>query len=234
MEKDDGRLRAESEGGVNENASSSVWSLSDFDKKAFSEKELREAIFNFIDLKDKYTAQHCLNVAGYAGKIARMAGFSERGALIVKHAGLLHDIGKVLIDKSILLKKGRLTEAEFYQMQSHPEKGMRCLSMFDLREEIVDAAWHHHERYDGKGYPDGLSGTGIMLPTRIITVCDIVDAMRSSRPYSKGKSLDEIIDELERVRGEQTDPGITDLMITYLQGEKEKEDKDENKLIMIV
>lgn len=204
--------------------------------EGLTEEELRNAVFNFIEMKDKYTAVHCRNVARYAAMLAHAAGFSDNGVGAVRNAALLHDVGKVLIDNRILNKEGGLTDQEYYQIQSHAEKGMQCLSKFNFREEIVDGAWHHHEKCDGTGYPDGLTKNGIMLSTRVISVADTVEAMLGVRPYHRhGYSLAYVKNELVRVRGKQLDEGLVDLMLVLLDSgqidipEEQRKDYDDKR-----
>lgn len=198
-----------------------------------TEEGLRDAVFNFIEMKDKYTAVHCKNVARYAAMLAHAAGFSDTDVDTVRDAALLHDVGKVLVDNRILNKEGSLTDREYYQIQSHAEKGMLCLSKFNFREEIIDGAWHHHEKCDGTGYPDGLTKNGILLSTRIISVADTVEAMLGVRPYHRqGYSLQYVIKELKEARGTQLDEDLVDLMLKMIdRGQIEGPVQEEGGLI---
>ena len=136
-----------------------------------------------LELKDPFTKEHSSRVTEYAAKIAKKMGFSKTKLEKIKNTGLLHDIGKVGISDLILQKKGKLTEDEENIIKKHAEIGEGFIdsSLSFLIEK--KAIRQHHERYDGKGYPDGLIGENITLITRILTVCDAYDAIRAARPY---------------------------------------------------
>ena len=165
-----------------------------------------------------YTHEHVLRSVDYATKIIQH--LRKRGAIAgamqeeVLLAGiLLHDIGKIFTPKEILYKPGPLNEDEWVIMRRHPVDGAEILGRIAGLQEIALSVRYHHERWDGKGYPDGLSGEQIPLGARIASVVDVFDAMVSDRPYRKAMSVDQAIAELKRCRGTQFDPMFVDTMI---------------------
>lgn len=179
--------------------------------------QLVKAIYKLIEIKDMRTANHCRAVAYYSECIGIYLGLKAKDVELLKDAAMLHDIGKIMVDLAILNKQDKLTSRELLQIQCHSEIGMRILSGFHLNEEIVDAAWHHHERWDGNGYPDGLNGANINLFTRIICVSDALEAMSAKRPYDNPLPFEKIISELTEGAGAQFDPliaeGARDLLL---------------------
>jgi len=164
-----------------------------------------------IEARDRYTQQHSQRVTKLSVKIAEEMGYTQEEIDTIKFAGVLHDIGKISISDSILLKKGKLTQNEIKVVQTHPvvgEKILRPLGLLPAERAIVR---HHHERWDGKGYPDGLAGSEIPLLARIITVVDSYDAMTSNRPYRKAMESKKAVDELVRCCGAQFDKDIVDV-----------------------
>ncbi|MBR4575536.1 MAG: HD domain-containing protein [Lachnospiraceae bacterium] len=172
---------------------------------------------NFIDTKDRYTKGHSARVSYYSQKIAEKLGMSEDEVRDIGYIGLMHDCGKLAIPGTILNKPGTLTEEEFDIMRSHTTNGGSILSEFSAIEGIKDGALYHHERYDGKGYMEGLSGEDIPLVARIIGVADALDAMNSDRCYRNHLSRDVIIAELENNKGTQFDPKIAQITIDMIQ-----------------
>jgi HD-GYP domain-containing protein (c-di-GMP phosphodiesterase class II) len=166
-----------------------------------------------IDAKDSYTRGHSQRVALLASELALAAGFDEYGAERVRIAGLLHDVGKIGVAEAVLRKVGRLTPDEFEQIKQHPRIGERILADIPFLEDIVPGVLHHHERYDGKGYPDGLAGESIPLIARILTVADSFDAMSSSRSYRPALSRAAVLEEMRQCKGTQFDPALVDLFV---------------------
>mgnify|MGYP001212055667 CR=1 FL=1 len=138
-----------------------------------------------LEAKDKYTSGHSQRVTGYSVEIAREMGFSADYIEKIRLAGKVHDIGKIGIRSSILLKPGKLTEEEYGHIKSHPEVGEKILAPIFEDKMILEMVRHHHERYDGKGYPDSLEGEEIPFGARVLAVADTYDAMTSERPYRK-------------------------------------------------
>ncbi|RMG13189.1 MAG: HD domain-containing protein [Deltaproteobacteria bacterium] len=162
-----------------------------------------------IEAKDPYTRGHSELVGRYAAAIARDLGLSEREVEAARLGGLLHDCGKVGVPDEILLKPGRLSEEEYAIMKRHPEVGMRIVAPLEaLPEEAADAVLHHHEHYDGSGYPHGLAGESIHLVARIVHVADAYEAMTAARIYRAPRTVHYVREEFERWAGRQFDPQV--------------------------
>lgn len=171
------------------------------------------AFLKLLETHDPYTKDHCTHVASLAVKMAEKLKLPDEFKTRIYYAALIHDIGKALIPKETLNKPGRLTTAEYEQINLHPIYGAQALCQVKALEEVAMAVRHHHERFDGKGYPDGLSGTEIPLMARIIALCDTYDAMTNDRPYRKAISHGEAIDEILSQAGGQFDPKLTQTFI---------------------
>ncbi|MCR4927699.1 MAG: HD domain-containing protein [Lachnospiraceae bacterium] len=179
------------------------------------------AIANAVDAKDVRTHQHSMRVAEYSVLIAQEMNcfkwWQKRKALSeLGKAAKLHDIGKIGVPDSVLNKVGRLTDEEYVQMKSHVTRGAEILKDFTLVEHAVDGTRYHHERYDGKGYPDGLKGDEIPLFGRIIAVADAFDAMTSNRVYRNHMDTDYVLTEMKRGRGTQFDPVVIDAFFSLI------------------
>ncbi|VWX35313.1 HD domain-containing phosphohydrolase [Exiguobacterium oxidotolerans] len=169
-----------------------------------------------LDARDPYTAGHSLRVAEYSVEIARAADLPDEQIELLRKSALLHDIGKIGIRDAVLLKEGRLTEEEFDEIKRHPVIGVHILSQVDLPETlqpILPGVKYHHERYDGKGYPEGLTGDAIPLFGRIMAIADAYDAMTSDRPYRKGMPAEQALSILEEGSGTQWDATFTKLFL---------------------
>lgn len=184
-----------------------------------------ETIAGAIDARDEYTGGHSERVGLYAQALARQMAdeydFSEEDILRIHYIGLIHDIGKIGVADSVLNKAGKLTDEEFSLMKKHSEIGYEIMS--SLGEEIegaLDGIRYHHERFDGRGYPDGLSGEDIPLIARILCLADSYDAMTSNRVYRKRLTREEVIGELRKCSGTQFDPKIADIFISLLESGK--------------
>jgi putative nucleotidyltransferase with HDIG domain len=160
-----------------------------------------EALSATVDARDTYTAGHSRRVAASARVIARELGLSGDELDIVDQAALLHDIGKIGVPDAVLLKEGPLTAAEWVVMRSHPEEGARIIERLGYLDEVVPGIRHHHERIDGRGYPDGLLGDEVPLAARIIHVADSLDAMTTKRLYREERSFEEALEEIRDGRG---------------------------------
>jgi putative nucleotidyltransferase with HDIG domain len=160
-----------------------------------------EALSATVDARDTYTAGHSRRVAASAIVIAKELDLSGHELVVVDQAALLHDIGKIGVPDAVLLKEGPLTAAEWVVMRSHPEEGARIIERLGYLDEVVPGIRHHHERMDGRGYPDGLLGDEIPLAARIIHVADALDAMTTKRLYREERSFEEALDEIRRGRG---------------------------------
>ncbi len=173
------------------------------------------AIANAVDAKDVRTNEHSQRVAEYSVLIAKEMGcfkgwHEDKELNELRKAAQLHDIGKIGVPDSVLNKVGRLTDEEYVQMKSHVERGAEILKDFTLVEHATDGTRYHHERYDGRGYPDGLKGEEIPLFGRIICVADAFDAMTSNRVYRNHMDTDYVMNEMKRGRGTQFDPKVLD------------------------
>lgn len=175
--------------------------------------QIVQALAASVDAKDRYTHGHSSRVAEYAREIARRAGYSEEEQDGIYMMGLLHDVGKIGIQDAIINKAGRLTDDEFAQIKTHPTVGSEILgNITDLPNLSVGARWHH-ERYDGRGYPDGLAGEDIPEDARIIAVADTYDAMTSNRSYRDQLPQEYVRAEIERCSGSQFDPRFAAIML---------------------
>ena len=168
-----------------------------------------------------YTSGHSSRVALYAREIARRMGKDETEQERIYVTGLLHDIGKIGVPEAIINKTSRLTDEEFGKIKEHPSIGHEILrNVTELPGLATGARWHH-ERYDGKGYPDGLAGKDIPEDARIIAVADAYDAMTSNRAYSGIRPQETVRAEILRCRGSQFDPEIADIMIGMIDDDKD-------------
>ncbi len=167
-----------------------------------------QALVAAVEAKDPYTRWHSTNVAKYAVAIARDMGLSPSQLEEIHIASILHDVGKIGISELIISKPERLSPEEFDIMKDHPAHGIRILEPIGFSASITSAIYQHHERYDGKGYPQGLAGDRIVLPARILNVADTIDAMVSERPYRGTISSPDVLRELDRESGKQFDPQV--------------------------
>lgn len=185
-----------------------------------NEKMIEQSIstfMGFIDAKDSNTNGHSRRVADYAEKLAKRLGYSEEECHRLYYIALMHDCGKIGIPESILQKPGRLTDEEYTVIKNHTTLGGELLKNFTSLEHIREGALYHHERYDGRGYPAGLSGEEIPITGRIICVADSFDAMNSARCYRGRLTKEKIMEELIENRGTQFDPKIVDCMVELLE-----------------
>ncbi len=167
-----------------------------------------------IDAKDHYTYNHSNRVARLSSALAQAMGVDANLIKEIEHAASIHDIGKIGIEEVILRKKGGLTDDEYSEIKKHPAIGVRIVQAIPFLEEAIPVILHHHERYDGKGYPDGIKGRDIPLSARIVGVADAVDAMMSSRPYRDALSKESVIEEMKVNSGVQFDPDIIGLILS--------------------
>lgn len=190
-----------------------------------------------IDAKDRYTSGHSQRVADYSLAIAKRMGKSEADQKIIYYAGLLHDIGKIRVSEEVINKPARLTEEEFNQIRIHPVSGYHILK--DIHEDIRIAygAKYHHERYDGKGYPNALEGENIPEIARIIGVADAYDAMASNRSYRDALPQEIVRSEIEKGKGKQFDARIADIMLQMIDEDTNydmcQSDKNSKNILVI-
>jgi HD-GYP domain-containing protein (c-di-GMP phosphodiesterase class II) len=182
------------------------------------------SILQALDCKDHYTFGHSMRVTYFSLVIGKEMNLTEAELKSLEYSALFHDIGKIGIPDAVLNKPSRLTDEEFEIMKSHPEKSATILSGFSLFEEAAKNARLHHERFDGRGYPEGLKGEAIPLYARIILIADTFDAMTSTRPYRKGLPYAVAYEELMRFSGTQFDPMLVQ---AFIRGMRKEENKGE-------
>jgi putative nucleotidyltransferase with HDIG domain len=174
---------------------------------------LLHSLTSAVDAKDAYTCGHSERVAMLSKLIAQNAGLDEAQVDRIYMAGLLHDVGKIGVAESILQKPGRLTDEEFTQMKRHPEIGAHILADVKQVQDIIPGVMHHHERFDGRGYPARLAGRDIPMMGRIICLADCFDAMTSTRTYRKAMPLEVALADMRRCSGTQFDPALTEAFL---------------------
>ncbi len=182
--------------------------------------EVTTALSQTIDAKDKYTKGHSNRVAKYSRMLAQALGEDEKTQENIYYVALLHDIGKIGVPNAIINKPGKLTDEEYEIIKTHPVIGSDILKTISSMPEISIGARSHHERYDGKGYPDGLAGENIPWIARIIGVADAYDAMTSNRSYRQYLPQDVVKAEIEKCRGIQFDPRVADAMLKLIDADK--------------
>lgn len=185
-----------------------------------------DALVTAIDNKDNYTRRHSEDVARWGVMIAKQLGFTPEQQRSLRMCGLLHDVGKIAVPDSILRKPGRLNDDEFKVMQQHPVFGALIVKEVPDLDEVLGGIKHHHERHDGRGYPDRLKGEDIPLFGRILAVPDCFSAMTTNRPYRQGLSWEEAIAEIERGKGTQFDPVMAD---AFMRGIREMQAEEQAK-----
>ena len=183
--------------------------------------EVMEALAHTIDAKDEYTRGHSIRVAKYSRMIAEKMGLSAEQCENIYYMGLLHDIGKIGVPNEIINKTSKLTDEEYETIKKHPVTGFDILAEIKCRPDLATGARWHHERYDGKGYPDHKAGEEIPLEARVIAVADSYDAMTSNRSYRSYLPQDVVREELEKNEGTQFDGEIAKYMIVIIDEDKE-------------
>ncbi len=190
-------------------------------------QEMKEAHINSIaaltttlEANEPYTHGHSYRVSKYCVRLGRAMGLSPQELETMEYGGLLHDIGKIAITNDIICKPGRLTEEEFGKLTAHPAIGAEIVKQIKFLQQTADLVRHHHERPDGKGYPDGLKGDDISIGAGIMNVCDAFDAMTSDRSYRKALPVEKAVEELVRFRGTQFNAAVVDTLVSlYNRGE---------------
>ena len=176
-----------------------------------------EILRHVVESRDKETKGHSERVAILAKELAEQIQLPQDDIETIHIAGLFHDVGKIGIPDSILLKNGALTKEEFMTIKDHPAEGERIIVSYAPFKNLLNIVRGHHERYDGTGYPDGKAGNDICLGARIIAVADSFDAMMSNRTYRKSLGFDKTIDELKKGKGTQFDPAIVDAFMKLVE-----------------
>jgi len=191
--------------------------------------KIRQSFFNAmtslayaLEARDEYTSGHSNRVTVSALAISEQLGVDPIQTETIRLASMVHDIGKIGIKENVLNKPGKLTEEEFRHIKTHPEIGERILQPVVDNQEIISIVRHHHERYDGNGYPDGLKAEEIPLGARILAVADSYDAMTSQRPYRAALHQNEALDELGKGKGTQFDPQMVDIFISFSSRQQEE------------
>jgi putative nucleotidyltransferase with HDIG domain len=180
-------------------------------------EELFRSLAKVFDMRDPYVGGHAAQVAVYAVAIATEMGLPPERIELIRQAAYLHDIGKLSIPEAILHKPGKLTEIEYEFVKKHTDIGADLLDSVEGLKHLAPYVRHHHERWDGRGYPLGLSGEEIPLEARILNVCDSVETMASDRPYHRGMSMKAIVDEVQRCSGTQFDPIVAQTLVSLVQ-----------------
>lgn len=187
-----------------------------------------KALAKTIDAKDRYTSGHSQRVANYSREIAKRMGKSKEEQREIYYAGLLHDVGKIRVSEEVINKPGRLTNEEFDQIKIHPVTGYHILKDIYETKNIAEGAKFHHERYDGNGYPNGLSGKNIPEIARIIGIADAYDAMASNRSYRSALPQEKVRSEIVNGKGVQFDPDIAEIMLQMMNEDKNYEMRQMN------
>ena len=169
-----------------------------------------------VEAKDSYTRGHSDRVSAFSVLIGKYLGLSEGDLRILRIGGLFHDIGKIGVPDSVLLKEGKLTDDEYSEIKNHPSIGKQILSNATIFKDMIPIVYHHHEKFDGTGYPEGLKGDQIPYFARITAVADTFDAMTSNRSYRKALPLDVVRNEIEKCSGKQFDPDIAKVFLDIL------------------
>ncbi|MBX2994745.1 MAG: HD domain-containing protein [Bdellovibrionaceae bacterium] len=188
-----------------------------------------ESILTSLKVADPETYAHCLRVGEHARKLAKFAGLTEYQQRVAQFSGLMHDVGKMGVDLAITHKPGKLTDSEYDIMKSHPilsEEIIQPMAHHEFFQQILPAVRGHHERVDGKGYPDKLHGEDVPLIARVILIVDTLDAMGQTRAYRKGLPVDVIYKELERFAGTQFDQALVKIFLEVHQRHWDKEAAD--------
>jgi putative nucleotidyltransferase with HDIG domain len=183
--------------------------------------EAVESLNATVDAKDPYTAGHSQRVQRIAVALGEELGLGREQLEVLRFAGLFHDIGKIGVPDAILTKPDRLTELEFEIVKRHPEDGARIVGRLHRLNAAVPVILHHHERWDGNGYPYGLHGDGIPLEAAVVGLADALDAMTTDRPYSCARTLEDATEEIVRNGGTQFAPAVVDAFLTLVDREPE-------------
>lgn len=170
-----------------------------------------------VEAKDTYTRGHSDRVSEFSALIGKAVNLSDADLKTLKIGGLFHDIGKIGVPDSILLKESKLTDDEYSEIKNHPSIGAHILSTASIFKDIIPIVKHHHEKYDGSGYPGRLCGKDIPYLARITAIADSFDAMTSRRTYRDSLPIETVISEFERCRGTQFDPELTDVFLDILR-----------------
>jgi HD-GYP domain-containing protein (c-di-GMP phosphodiesterase class II) len=204
-------------GGVAQQAKLAIANASSYEGLERTFVSTVEALANALEANDEYTSRHARSISDLALRVGEALGLDERTLKQLELGALLHDIGKIGIPNDILSKPGRLTAAERRIVQTHPELGERIIAPIDRLQSVRPIVRHAHERWDGAGYPDGISGEDIPLESRIILVCDAYHSMTTDRPYRRRLSHPEALRRLAEGAGTQFDPRVVEVALGVLE-----------------
>lgn len=202
-----------------------------YDKLENAYMESIETLRFTVDAKDPYTRGHSDRVSEYAVLIGKYLNLSENDIKLLKIGGLFHDIGKIGVPDAILLKTDRLTNDEYSEVKNHPAIGAHILSNASIFQDILPIVKHHHERYDGKGYPGKLTGEKIPYLARIAAIADTFDAMTSKRAYRDSLDIKIVKEEFQNCKGTQFDPKLADLFLDILNNHYDEIEKIQKKYV---
>ncbi len=213
-----------------------IWLQKDLEMAVNEKTKENESLFlhvvaclaDAIDAKDTYTNGHSGRVAKYSREIAKRYGYDEHSQDSIYMMGLLHDVGKIGVPDEVINKPGRLTDEEFECIKKHPSIGGRILGNIKEMPMLAAGAKWHHERYDGRGYPEGLAGEDIPEQARIIAVADAYDAMTSNRSYRGALPQETVRGEIEKGKGSQFDPRFADIMLSMIDEDKDYSMRDKH------
>lgn len=187
-------------------------------QKPFSDTQVQLEVMNTlikaIEAKDPYTAGHVWRVSQYAKMIAEKLGWDKQKVASIEAGAMMHDLGKIGVGDAILQKDGKLSDKEFQEIRKHPAIGVHLIESSAFLSQYINSVLSHHERYDGRGYPEGLAGKEIPIEGRIIAVADTFDALTSHRPYRKALDTVEAIRIIKEQSGTQFDPKIVEIFIS--------------------
>jgi len=195
----------------------SRWALSQYEAERRAQAATMRAFIQVIETKDMYTRGHSERVSEGVGMLGRQLGLTVDRQSALEHAGLLHDVGKVGVPTSIIQKSGRLDDSEMDAIRLHPARGVELIGNIPFLEEVKSAVLHHHEKYDGSGYPAGLSGENIPYFARIIGIVDAFDCLTSTRSYRPARGVEETLAILIQDRYTHFDPGLVDAFVDVIR-----------------
>jgi len=195
----------------------SDWMVFARDQLSTEYTETTRALVAAVEAKDPYTRTHSMAVADLAAGIGQRLSLPGATLSALRTAALLHDIGKIGIPDAILTKPGRLSEMEFDEVRRHPETGAAILGHAKQFADVRPMILHHHEHFDGNGYPAGLAGDNIPIGARVLAMADALDAMLSPRSYKSAYSIERVIQEIQAAKGKQFDPHVADVTLAWLQ-----------------
>jgi HD-GYP domain-containing protein (c-di-GMP phosphodiesterase class II) len=193
--------------------------LSQYEVEKNAQAATLRAFIQVIETKDLYTRGHSERVSEGVGLLGRQLGLNEDRQSALEHAGLLHDVGKVGVPTSIIQKPGRLDDSEMDAIRLHPARGVELIGNIPFLEEVKSAVLHHHEKYDGTGYPAGLSGVNIPYFARIIGIVDAFDCLTSTRSYRPARGVEETLTILEQDKYSHFDPHLVDAFVSVIRAE---------------